>query len=586
MQSINGRTGVVNLTAPDVGVNPASTSAAGIAQLATGAEATAGTIPNKAVTPAALAQALASAPMSTAQQDAIKDQIADSASPVRSTLDGIYEQGIGPTLYVNPAGNDSHHGRTKSYAKATLAGALAAMGPSVGTIHLSPGIHEVGNGLSLSGYKCSIIGEGAGYGSSAPEKTVIKASSQSGAVLDFRGFDWPNQFLGRVRFEGFHVQGSGVADSTKSNAGIWIAGDVQSDAAESYVFSDISISDTGGPALRLGYAYLGDFERITLCTPVGAKANDVPYLDARGANGNRFYGLGFRAFTGGNDTGPGGALRLVDSGYVPHDNLFLATWFEGLHIPTNGTLINIQGNTNVISDTQFFDCPKESGATGTSHIRFVASTVQDFGGNIVRGVIPGKGTGATDPDCGISMGQSRNVVQGSKGYRGTNVILNAGVTNTTIELGGANSAAIDPAVVDNSGSATNVYRDGYLRTGRVGSWSWNESAGAAGNGPRIMDAATPANGALLIGNTGTRIQATGTTAYLSADNLQLRNIANTGTARMQLGAGGPFVLAGTGTPEGAVAAGVGSIYLRSDGGVGTSFYVKETGTSYTGWAAK
>ena len=43
---------------------------------------------------------------------------------------------------------------------------------------------------------------------------------------------------------------------------------------------------------------------------------------------------------------------------------------------------------------------------------------------------------------------------------------------------------------------------------------------------------------------------------------------------------------GTGTPEGAVTAPVGSIFSRTDGGAGTSFYVKESGTGNTGWVAK
>lgn len=44
------------------------------------------------------------------------------------------------------------------------------------------------------------------------------------------------------------------------------------------------------------------------------------------------------------------------------------------------------------------------------------------------------------------------------------------------------------------------------------------------------------------------------------------------------------VLGGAGAP--AVAAPVGSLYLRTDGGAGTSFYVKESGTGSTGWIAK
>lgn len=46
------------------------------------------------------------------------------------------------------------------------------------------------------------------------------------------------------------------------------------------------------------------------------------------------------------------------------------------------------------------------------------------------------------------------------------------------------------------------------------------------------------------------------------------------------------VASGTGSPEGAVTAVVGSLFLRSDGGAGTTLYVKQSGTGNTGWAAK
>lgn len=48
----------------------------------------------------------------------------------------------------------------------------------------------------------------------------------------------------------------------------------------------------------------------------------------------------------------------------------------------------------------------------------------------------------------------------------------------------------------------------------------------------------------------------------------------------------PFWTSGSGTPEGAVTAPVGSIFSRTDGGAGTSFYVKESGAGNTGWVAK
>lgn len=43
---------------------------------------------------------------------------------------------------------------------------------------------------------------------------------------------------------------------------------------------------------------------------------------------------------------------------------------------------------------------------------------------------------------------------------------------------------------------------------------------------------------------------------------------------------------GSGTPEGAVTAPVGAVFVRSDGGASTTLYVKESGTGNTGWVAK
>lgn len=43
---------------------------------------------------------------------------------------------------------------------------------------------------------------------------------------------------------------------------------------------------------------------------------------------------------------------------------------------------------------------------------------------------------------------------------------------------------------------------------------------------------------------------------------------------------------GTGSPESVVAANVGSVYHRTDGGAGTCLYIKEPGTGNTGWVAK
>lgn len=66
----------------------------------------------------------------------------------------------------------------------------------------------------------------------------------------------------------------------------------------------------------------------------------------------------------------------------------------------------------------------------------------------------------------------------------------------------------------------------------------------------------------------------------SATNLV---IADSGTMTLR---NGVQIITGTGSPEGVVAAPVSSHYHRTDGGAGTSFYVKESGTGNTGWVAK
>ena len=43
---------------------------------------------------------------------------------------------------------------------------------------------------------------------------------------------------------------------------------------------------------------------------------------------------------------------------------------------------------------------------------------------------------------------------------------------------------------------------------------------------------------------------------------------------------------GSGSPEGVVLAGVGSVWYRNNGGANTSLYIKESGTTNTGWVAK
>lgn len=95
----------------------------------------------------------------------------------------------------------------------------------------------------------------------------------------------------------------------------------------------------------------------------------------------------------------------------------------------------------------------------------------------------------------------------------------------------------------------------------------------------------PANNEIQ-NNTVRNVSVGGINLYNTHTGTRLRD--NNATIHHQAGAVGADygVLVGTGSPEGAVVAGVGTVYRRTDGGAGTSTYNKESGTGSTGWVAK
>ena len=454
------------------------------------------------------------------------------------------------------------------------------------------GTYDVKNGLSLVGRTAQIRGQGA-----SPTGTVFYASTQTGPVLDFTGWVSPPQFLHNVIHENFAVVGSNVADPTKNNAGVRLT------SISSVTFRDISVKNTGGPAwehaTNAGNAvYLSNFERIILGMPAGAKANDVPWMTLDESNGCRFRGIGFRSLAASGDVGVSGALVVKSNASYPgHDLLFDGCWFEYLHVPTDGTLISLQGNSSVYRDWQFFDTSKEAGATGTSYIRFLPTPTRDYGGNMLLGMIPGKDTSAVAIDTGVDVRQSRNAIVGTKGYRGFNVTLAAGVQNTSVDLLGGNANTTDAGWIDNSGNTTNSLSDRYLGVTRGPAREFQQGAFRAvmdqpGNqiasGFRFFDPVTPANGALGLGQTGARILGVGELLFTNGTAFHVRRLDNA-PGTVVLGSSATTNVSwrsGTGSPEGAVTAAIGSLYSRTDGSAGASLYVKETGTGNTGWVAK
>ena len=135
-----------------------------------------------------------------------------------------------------------------------------------------------------------------------------------------------------------------------------------------------------------------------------------------------------------------------------------------------------------------------------------------------------------------------------------NLVLNGGITS-------------DVALIKNTGQSFGVATDRWIGSdGTTSVWFYNVPTGgshyfAINNVNKLTvvgDNVNIPDGSLVIGTSGKGVQLSGGITWTS----------------------------GSGSPEGAVTAPVGSLYSQSDGGSGTSLYVKESGSGNTGWAAK
>ena len=214
------------------------------------------------------------------------------------------------------------------------------------------------------------------------------------------------------------------------------------------------------------------------------------------------------------------------------------------------------------------------------------------------------------------------------GYNGTYVVTASTTSSVSYTVGGALAAWSSGGTATVSGSANwvlqssgnllagtdsvydiglfsnfrprNIYAGGIIQGTYLKSDGYSQIAYLYLNGVNIrIDA--PSTGVLTLSdvnqNNFNRLQFGGTSASFPAlkrvgTDLQVV-VANT-TAAIGVAAGDAdltfiedrYRRKGAGTPEGVVTAPIGAVYHRTDGGAGTSFYVKESGTGNTGWVAK
>jgi len=434
---------------------------------------------------------------------------------------------------------------------AFLAAFQAAEDAGGGRVVYAPaGHYNVGDGLSLSGFSSVLVGDGSSYAAGGTIRgTVLHATTATGPVLDLAGWVPPDSYRGVMEFGGFALRGSNVADATRARKGLNMT------TAAAIAIRNILVLETGGAGVDFGGLQLSFAANITVITPVAAKANDVPYFQGGAAcNGNRFVGLGVRSVVASDDTGASGAF-LFDAGATTsvEQNLFLSCWVEYLHVPTNGCLFHLRGgNSNVLSDLRVWDSSKESGATGTAVVRLsppTSGTAPNYGGNLVRGMIPGRGASATNIDYGVEILQSRNSVDGVKGNSGNNVRLASGVVGCSVRLHGAEADASTAAVVNDSGNVSNVVVDDYRLHNIYGDVIVDFPEAGGSRSLRVSRTSDSTIGAVKIGTAGAEWHtvAGGGALYGRADSFYLRSLDAAKTPLQVNARFGPAFVA---TPDG------------------------------------
>lgn len=226
----------------------------------------------------------------------------------------------------------------------------------------------------------------------------------------------------------------------------------------------------------------------------------------------------------------------------------------------------------------------------------------------------GDSSDATYSDAALSLDRTKNatfgnkvtvssnatgaIVTGGEASPDAHVTLNQGANNVLL-ISGKSSDVAHPFSAD-------VDDDTFLGLGKASSTAggalfqgFSEGGNAAIRleGRRETVSTSDTGGGVIVFDAYKSNGTTGSTTL--ADNENLFSARNGTSAKEVTKGNGDKILQGTmiqlggikwvvgsGSPESAVTAPVGSFYSRTDGGAGTSWYVKESGTGNTGWVAK
>lgn len=173
---------------------------------------------------------------------------------------------------------------------------------------------------------------------------------------------------------------------------------------------------------------------------------------------------------------------------------------------------------------------------------------------------------STNASAAIAARNAAQISQGLAATSATSANTSANAANTSAGI--ASTAATAAASSASSAASSAATAAGVAAIAPMVATSTYISGGSGGNIMRVDANVYPVSGT-------SRFLGSGSNRWEAASIEQV-----------YFGSGLASISSGTGSPEGAVAANVGSLWLRTDGGAATTLYVKESGLGNTGWIAK
>jgi hypothetical protein len=331
-----------------------------------------------------------------------------------------------------------------------------------------------------------------------------------------------------------------------------------------------SVTGTANQVLANGTSGIAQTGAVTLTTPqdIGTASNVV-----------------FGRLSFGADPADSGEIRFSNAGVIG---------WESSPAGTDGT-ISFTSAERLLSTAVSF----EFSLTGTSNEVVIAPTKVDFDnqisvymdapsesattvqfGNAAMGLYEDGALGFSN--LSLAMPYDGNNARNTSWIGGQQRVFQSGVDASSYFIRGYKSrgTTASPTVITTGDNLLTIDGAGYV--GTTNTYRQATKIEMASNGT-IADSTTGIGGEIRFYTTKA---GTDTSPQLGA-TMQGGSVP-TFTASGSISPSGTTVTwtAGSGSPESVVTAPVGSIYSQTDGGAGTSFWVKESGTGNTGWQSK